>query len=790
MLYRVADFEIEPDAYRVTAGGRTVSVEPQVVDVLTHLIAHRDHVVSKNELLDEVWGDRFVSESAITSRIKTARQVLGDDGSRQHMIRTVRGRGYQFVGDVEEVDSPVDRGRPSGSFGRASIPIPPTPLIGRDHELQEIAELLTTARVVTVLGPGGVGKTRLAIEAATRAQELFPDGVVFVELDQVGEAAEVAPTIAARLNIPVEALGMDRSGTSPLRELRLLLVLDNFEHVLAAASDISSLVATTEQLVVLTTSRERLRLLAESSVDIEPFGTQPDDLDAIRLFERTVKRVGAGRTGIDRSVAIDICRAVDGLPLAIELAAAATRTVPPEVLLGRLHDNLGVLASDAHDRPDRHRTMVAAISSSVDGLSESERLLLAHLSLFSAPIPLRALAVVSGRPTEAVLADLADLVDKSLVRPFDGPGEDAWFTVLRLIREYAGGLLADAGIEADARLRHAEEVADTLTELEELRWSTDAPVWIAVVTLRYGDAASAYRWARSCGRLDLAARIAAPLYSFWHRVGHHDQGWPWITESLAHVGGETTVTAAMLHLGAGYIAWAGSDLAAAGSHWEQALAMWRTLGRQRYESFCLALLAGLSIDVPDQYDDAITMNAEAIAIARRIGEPALLVQALNITGELARVQGERGVAAAAYREALQGARVAGDHQFEAIVTSNLAALESLEGHHEQALELGRAALRLSADRGQWMTAGFCVTQLGCAEQRRDRPVRAARLLGVADEILRRQAATRHVADRPDYRRAVDALQVELGGQTVRDLMADGAAMSFGEAVTYALGTDD
>ncbi len=500
---RFGDVEIDVPAREVRRGGEPQHLEPQAFDVLVTLLAARDRVVGKPELLDRVWGDQFVSESALTTRIKEVRRALGDDGTRQERIRNVRGRGYRFVAPLDEV-GPADP-------GRRATELPPElpPTLGRAREIAAVTDALGHSPIVTIVGPGGIGKTTVARAVAAAAGGR--DGVVFVRLTPVTDPDDVV--FATRRAAGIRgAVGDAEEVLATLAALDALVVLDNCEHVVTGAADLAKrLVERGARARVLATSRERLGVAGERVVAIDVL-----DRDAARaLFtERASAAWPAFELDAGTIPAVDrIVDSVDRLPLAIEMAAARVAAVAPDELAELLEERLDVLRSPDRSADDRHRTLAGLVRWSTELLDDDERRTLDGFTVFAGSVTAADVDGVLGPGAGTgppVLDDVLGLVDRSLVAA-DTTRRPTRYRMLSTIRAHVGAP-AD---EAETQRRHAAWFTDVAAESDR-RLATPAEAEAhhrldgAVAEMRV-----AHRWAR---RNDpaLAARLTGALDRFAH----------------------------------------------------------------------------------------------------------------------------------------------------------------------------------------------------------------------------------------------------------------------------------
>ena len=648
------------------------------------------------------------------------------------------------------VAAPADMAtRPRG------LPFPVDELVGREREVAELRRLLTTSRLVTLTGPGGVGKTRLAFAAAHAAAGTFPDGVYAADLASLEDAALVLPAVARAVGAG-EVAGQDLFDTmiDQLGGRRALLVIDNMEHVAAAAPDIAALLAACGRLAVLITSRSRLKLQGEQEYAVQPLalpepapdaGRSRDALPSMALAEAPavalfVRRARAARpefvlTGTDATAVAEICRRVDGLPLAIELAAARVRLLTPAELLARLEHPLAVLTDGPRDAPARQRTLRAAIAWSHDLLSPVEQDLFARLSVFAGGCTVEAAERVAGwqdrgvaggstsdvpvtqPPSHSAALDLlASLVDHSLLRQMAGPDGSSRLSMLATIRDYARERLEFRG-EADAvRQRHA---AYFLALAESAALDLEGPEqasWLERLETEHDNLRQALTTCDETGDHRNLLRLAAALWRFWWQRGFFREGRQWLEQALAVGDDAAAATRATARDGAGALAEAQGDLAAAAIHHEAALALRRQIGDRRGEVRSLVDF-GIIADKLGDAARAIQLFEEGLAIAREDGDRPRLAASLANLGFVLLDQGDHHRAVAVFKESLELFRDLGDERNLSYVLGGLGTLAFLQGDFAGAVAMQEAALRALRALGDRQGIADTLADLGHAVQR-------------------------------------------------------------------------
>ncbi len=621
-----------------------------------------------------------------------------------------------------------------------NLPLQATPLIGREREVAELCGILRQdiARLITLTGPGGTGKTRLAVQAAAELLDEFPDGVYFVPLAAVRDAGLVTGVIADALSLS-ESRGEDLGQTvrSYLKDKKLLLVLDNFEQVIGAAQEVSELLSTCPELKGIVTSRSALRLYGEREFGVSPLEV-PDlarlrsrpaveDYPSVTLFVQRAQAVKRefGLTDDNAMLIAEICTRLDGLPLAIELAAARVRVLPVKAIHDRLSSRLSLLTGGARDTPARQQTLRGAIEWSYELLEPSEQLLFRRLAVFSGGCTLDAMeAICSQAGGLDVLEVIGSLVDKSLVRQAESDDGEPRFAMLETIREYAFQELTATGESEAIERIHFDHFLDFACAAKDYLNGPEQALWLTRIEREHDNLRSALDWSLRRDN-EAAARLAVALLPFWQVRSYFSEGRHFLEAALGGLISDASVRGRILQ-GLGSIAYFRAEYGRAVAYYEESLEIWRELGEKRRISMCLNNLGNVGW-YRGEFDVAKQFYRESLALDRELGDEIAAAKVLGNLGSLATQEGNGDEAWRLLTESLTMLRKAGDRQGIATGLLNLAEEADRQGNTAEAEKCVRESADIYRDLGNKRGAAICLQNLGQLALSRGDTVSAAEL---------------------------------------------------------------
>jgi predicted ATPase/DNA-binding winged helix-turn-helix (wHTH) protein len=749
-------FELHPAERVLRVRGKPVTLGSRAFDLLLVLAQRHERLVTKQELLDLVWPGLVVEEHNIATQISTLRKLLGATA-----ITTLPGYGYRLTAVRSSVpDLPAASPVPSAPPPlRHNLPEPRTRFIGREAALADLARLLPSTRLLTLTGIGGCGKTRLALQFAQQQRAAFADGVWFVDLAPLKDAQRVVSTCAA-------VLGLREEGDRPLMQRvlehlaarRTLLLLDNCEHVIdgvaavvdallsaAAGSAAGACTASTGTTgtVILATSREGLGVAGEQIYPVRSLSlpataelSAVQSAEAVRVFvDRARLACPDFEVGADNAAAIvEICRRLDGIALAIELAAARVPMLPVAEIAARLDDRFRLLTGGSRALP-RHQTLYAAMQWSYEQLSPPEQRMLCRLSVFAGGWTLQAAAEVAPTADEyEALALLTVLHDKSLlaVDRTDAGGLPRYW-MLETVRQYAMERLHERGEGEDARGRHAAYYVAWTEAAEPHVRGPDQDAWISRFRQEQENLIAALNWCsegpvNAQSGLRLAA--ATNFYWIWNGV---EQGYRLTRAALEHdVAAADTPARVGALCAAAHLSLFRGRYDESLDHALAALAAARRIGTPQTLTQALDQ-AGSALNTQGRIDEALQCHEEALALTRRLGDARRLSRLLNGLAESRRSAGQLDQAEQHYREALAVAREQSDRLGVVVTLNNLIRVQVAKGRPELGRHLARECLPLV--RGQKVGVDLLEASVGLAACLAEHEW-AARFWGAADQTLK------------------------------------------------------
>ena len=832
-IYEIGPFRLNAEAGILSHAGEPTSLGPRAVAVLRTLVEQTNEYLPKAALLDEAWPGVVVEEANLAVQISALRRVLAKAPGGERWIETLPKRGYRFIGPVARIES--EHG--DAARGRANLSEPLSTFVGRERELADIRQLLVGTRLLTIVGIGGIGKTRLALRVAAHVEHSYRDGVSFVDLATVSDSTRVPSAVAQALSVR-EDIGKPLIETlcRHVRGRRSLIVLDNCEHLLDACARLAeALLTASDEAAVMATSREPLGVAGEQvyglraltlpdpAADVEAIGRS----EAVRLFVDRAQRQQRDFTLTperSRTVA-ELCIHLDGIPLALELAAARTRALSVEQIHARIDNRFQLLTSASPTALPRHQRLRAMLDWSYDLLGEDERAVLRRLAICPGSFSLDAAAAVALDPAldaNAVIDVLSHLVSRSLVAA-DTNEVGSRYRLLETTRAYALEKLAEAGEANDAKRRHARYVCGVFESALDVWARMPDAQWDGTYSKEIEHLRAALDWASGpAGEPDLAMALAVASGPVWPFLSLVPEGLRRL-EAVA----KSCEQASVAHQARFWHWLAQTRFEAmdpgAGTAFERAIELYRDSGNVLGVAHAL-LDISRELSLQDRYEDAATALAEALPTLKASGLPKLLgfyhsnaglldmkkgnpagsrahyqralsiyramgadrssLRALANVADASWALGELDSAAATLRETIAKYRELGDKRNLGRQLPNLVGVLTEVGDVDGALTALREWLQLAQghDGYEWYFfdhVALCTAQAG-------RLADAARLGGFADEAYAANHTTREPNEARARERLHSMLRDKLAAADLERLLAEGTALTKDEAYRLAL----
>jgi len=860
------DFDLDLRSYQLRRAGRSLKLERIPMDLLLLLIEERGQLVTRDQIIERVWGkDIFLdTDSSINAAVRKIRQVLKDDPERPRFLQTITGRGYRFIAEVVEIKHEIssreitrdlavlgdrfsERPVKQAETRPTNLPVQRTSFVGREREVAAARILLLRqdTSLVTVTGPGGIGKTRLAVEVASGLVERFPGGIYFVSLSSLRDPGLMASVI-------VQTLGIREAGVqSPIETLKerlrdsfpgpMLLVLDNFEHLVPAVPTVAEMLAVGPSLKILVTSRAALHVYGENEFPLPPLAL-PDvramppvetlsRSPAIALF---VQRARAAKPDFElnreNAAAItEICARLDGLPLAIELAAARVKVLSPSSLRTRLTSRLQLLTGGARDMPPRHQTLRAAMDWSYDLLTVAEQKLFRRLSVFVGGCTLEGAEAVcdTKRDLDLDLLDgMTSMVDKSLAQQVEPAKGESRFVMLETIREYALEKLETSGEKALTKRAHAAYCLVLAEEHATEQSDGEGGDWLERIELEHDNFRAGLEWLTESGDAEWGLRLATALFRFWEMREYLTEGRGRLGKLLNLPGAAAPSKArARALFAAGVLTTEQGDYAAADmlmresleiarrlgdqhgaavslnalavvardrgetiaarSLFEESLVLWRELGEQKAIARSVNNLANI-VKLQGDNHYACSLYAECLSIFRELGDRTGVAWSMNSQGDVARDRGDCAAAQTLYEQSLEIFRELDDRWGIASTLADLGSLAREQGNYPVAHSMYRESIGLFHDLDHKRGVARLLEYFACSAAAQRGAERSLRLAGAASALRQNIGAPLTPAEQAKLEASLCLARQALTRTQGATAWAEGRAWSLEKAVAEAL----
>jgi predicted ATPase/DNA-binding winged helix-turn-helix (wHTH) protein len=860
------DFELDPRTYELRSGGRIIKLERIPMELLILLIQERGQLVARSQIIERIWGkDVFLdTDNSINAAIRKIRQVLKDDPEQPRFVQTITGRGYRFIAPIVEARAKVSARDAvaglkvirSGFSEKAAEPVAETPssnlpaqrtgFLGREKEVAAAEQLLLRADVslVTVTGPGGIGKTRLAVQLASGMAEHFPGGMYFVSLSSLSDPGLLASVI-------VQALGIREAGTqSPLEVLKAnlrrsgrtakLLLLDNFEHLVAAVPTVVELLSVASKLKVLVTSRSALHVYGENEFPVPPLALPEQSVSTVEVLAQSpavalfVQRAVAAKpdfqlTPENAAAVAEICARLDGLPLAIELAAARVKVLSPTAMRTRLSSRLQLLTGGARDLPQRHQTLRAAMDWSYDLLSPTEQKLFRRLSVFVGGCTLEGAEAVcdaKGDLDLGLLDGMESMVDKSLAQRDEQADGEPRFVMLETIREYALEKLEASGEKALTKRAHAAYCLVLAEEKATEHGETARADWLAHYANEYDNFRAALEWLTETEDAEWGLRLGSALFRYWEMREFLAEGRARLDKLLKIAGAQAPTKGRSRALfAAGVLGVEQGDYAAADALiresleiarqlgdaqgagvslnalavsardqgdiqgarllFEESLTVWREVGDPKAVASVVSNLANI-VKLQGDNTRARSLYAECLSIFSGLGDRTGVAWSMNYQGDVARDQGDPAAARALYEQSLQIFRELGDRWGIAGTLADLGNLASEQGNYSIAQDLYRQSIRIFQELEHKRGIARLLECFACSAAVQLEAERSLRLAGAAAALRQNIGAPLTPAEHAKLEASLHAARQSLGSTVGGTAWSEGWALPVEKAVEEVL----